>query len=40
MISVNPSKDELRHIGRKVSGRDIKNISQLTGIELKHYEEA
>ena len=30
MISVNPSKDELKHIGRKVSGRDIKNISQLT----------
>jgi hypothetical protein len=40
MISVNPSKDELKHIGRKVSGRDIKNISQLTGIELKRYEEA
>src|SRR5450759_5136653 len=40
MISVNPSKDELRHISRKVSGRDIKNISQLTAIELKRYEEA
>jgi hypothetical protein len=40
MISVNPSKDELRHIGRKVSGRDIKDISQLTAIELKRYEEA
>jgi hypothetical protein len=40
MISVNPSKDELRHIGRKVSGRDIKNISQFTAIELKRYEEA
>jgi hypothetical protein len=40
MISINPSKDELKHIGRKVSGRDIKNISQLTGIELKRYEEA
>ncbi|MDW5299085.1 MAG: DUF5712 family protein [Sedimentibacter sp.] len=40
MISVNPSKDELKHIGRKVSGRDIKNISQLTAIELKRYEEA
>jgi len=40
MISVNPSKDELRHIGRKASGRDIKNISQLTAIELKRYEEA
>ena len=40
MISVNPSKDELRHIGRKVSGRDIKDISQLTTIELKRYEEA
>src|SRR5664280_588011 len=40
MISVNPSKDELRHIGRKVSGRDIKDISQLTSIELKRYEEA
>jgi hypothetical protein len=35
MISVNPSKDELRHIGRRVSGRDIKNISQLTSIEMK-----
>ena len=40
MISVNPSKDELRHIGRKVSGRDIKNISHLTAIELERYEEA
>src|SRR5664280_1278557 len=40
MISVNPSKDELKHISRKVSGRDIKNISQLTAIELKRYEEA
>ena len=40
MISVNPSKDELRHISKKVSGRDIKNISQLTAIELKRYEEA
>ena len=40
MISVNPSKDELRHIGRKVSGRDIKDISQLTSLELKRYEEA
>lgn len=40
MISVNPSKDELKHIGRKVSGRDIKNISQLTAIELKGYAEA
>jgi hypothetical protein len=40
MISVNPSKDELRHISRSVSGRDIKNISQLTGIELRRYEEA
>jgi hypothetical protein len=40
MISVNPSKDELRHIGRKASGREIKNISQLTAIELKRYEEA
>src|SRR5664280_2160935 len=40
MISVNPSKDELRHISRKVSGRDIKNIFQLTAIELKRYEEA
>jgi hypothetical protein len=40
MISINPSKDELRHIGRKVSGRDIKNISQLTGIELKRFEGA
>ena len=40
MISVNPSKDELRHISRSVSGRDIKNISQLTAIELKRYEEA
>jgi Family of unknown function (DUF5712) len=40
MISVNPSKDELRHIGRKASGRDIKNISQLTAIELKRYEGA
>jgi Family of unknown function (DUF5712) len=40
MISVNPSKDELRHISRKVSGREIKNISQLTAIELKRYEEA
>jgi len=40
MISINPSKDELRHIGRQVSGRDIKNISQLTAIEMKRYEEA
>ena len=40
MISVNPSKEELKHIGRKASGRDIKNISQLTAIELKRYEEA
>ena len=40
MISVNPSKDELNHIGKRVSGRDIKNISQLTAIELKRYEEA
>ena len=40
MISVNPSKEELRHISKKVSGRDIKNISQLTAIELKRYEEA
>jgi hypothetical protein len=40
MISVNPSKDELRHISKSVSGRDIKNISQLTAIELKRYEEA
>jgi hypothetical protein len=40
MISVNPSKDELRHISRKVSGREIKNISQLTSVELKSYEEA
>jgi len=39
MISVNPSKDELRHISKTVSGRDIKNISQLTAIELKRYEE-
>ena len=39
MISVNPSKDELRHISKSVSGRDIKNISQLTTIELKRYEE-
>ena len=27
MISVNPSKDELRHISKSVSGRDIKNLS-------------
>ena len=40
MISVSPSKDELKHIGRKVSGREIKNISQLTTTELKRYEEA
>lgn len=40
MISFNPSKDELRHICKSVSGRDIKNISQLTAIELKRYEEA
>jgi hypothetical protein len=40
MISFNPSKDELRHICKLVSGRDIKNISQLTAIELKRYEEA
>jgi Family of unknown function (DUF5712) len=40
MISVNPSKDELRHISRNVCGRDIKNISQLTALELKRYEEA
>ena len=40
MISVNPSKDELKHICKSVSGRDIKNISQLTAIELKRYEEA
>ena len=40
MISVNPSKDELRHISKSVSGRDIKNISQLTTSELKHYQEA
>jgi hypothetical protein len=40
MISVNPSKDELRHISKSVSGRDIKNISQLTAIELKRYQEA
>jgi hypothetical protein len=40
MISVNPSKEELRHISKSVSGRDIKNISQLTTIELKRYEEA
>src|SRR5665648_349036 len=39
MISVNPSKEELKHIGRKVSGRDIKNISQLTTIELNRYKE-
>ena len=39
MISVNPSKDELKHISKSVSGRDIKNISQLTAIELKRYEE-
>jgi hypothetical protein len=40
MISVNPSKEELRHISKSVSGRDVKNISQLTSIELKRYEEA
>jgi hypothetical protein len=40
MISVNPSKEELRHISKSVSGRDIKNISQLTTSELKHYQEA
>jgi len=40
MITVNPSKNELRHIVRIASGRDIKNISQLTVIELKRYEEA
>jgi hypothetical protein len=40
MISINPSKDELRHIGKSASGRDIKNISQLTANELKRYEEA
>jgi hypothetical protein len=40
MISVNPSKDELKHICKSISGRDIKNISQLTAIELKRYEEA
>jgi hypothetical protein len=39
MISVNPSKDELRHIGRKVSGRDIKDISQFTAMEQKRYDE-
>jgi hypothetical protein len=39
MISINPSKDELKHIGRKVSGRDINDISQFTAIELKRYEE-
>jgi hypothetical protein len=40
MISVNPSKNELRHISKSVSGREIKNISQLTALELKRYEEA
>ena len=40
MITVNPSKDELKHICKSVSGRDIKNISQLTSIELKRYKEA
>jgi Family of unknown function (DUF5712) len=40
MISINPSKDELRHISKSVSGRDIKNLSQLTTVELKRYEEA
>ena len=40
MISVNPSKDELRHISKSVSGRDVKDISKFTAIELKRYEEA
>jgi hypothetical protein len=40
MISVNPSKDELRHISKSVSGRDVKDISKFTAIELKCYEEA
>jgi len=39
MITVNPSKDELKHICKSVSGRDINNISQLTTIELKRYKE-
>src|SRR5665648_1016761 len=39
MITVNPSKDELKHICKSVSGREIKNISQLTTIELKRYKE-
>jgi hypothetical protein len=40
MIMVNPSKDELKHICKTVSGRDIKNISQLTSIELRSFQEA
>ena len=40
MVTVNPSKDELKHICKSVSGREIKNISQLTSIELKRYKEA
>ena len=40
MITVNPSKEELKHICKSVSGRDIKNISQLTSIEFKRYKEA
>ena len=40
MITVNPSKEELKHICKTVSGRDIKNISQLTSVEFKRYKEA
>jgi len=40
MISISPSKDELRHICKSISGREIKNVSQLTDRELIKYEEA
>lgn len=38
MISINPSQKELKHICKEISGRDIKDISQLTKQETKAFE--
>lgn len=38
MISINPSKNELKHICKEISGRDITEIKQLTKTEKKEFE--
>lgn len=39
MLTINPCSYEQMHICRSISGRDIKNISQLTSNELKQFEK-